>query len=900
MDGSNSEGGEIPAMTFVESQIQEIKSAATGRWTEILESAGIRLDVLDGKGHPCPKLCGSDLGGTDRFSAGKDFKETGAVFCRNCFNKESKIHPGDGIASVAWMLGMSNGRASQWIAKRLGLDLTSQASNNIVESTACNKCMPLEAFKLFGATPAQRGKKLVARVPVYNEHGEPFSYFDLAPGVKGWFQRGKGNSGLFFPGRLPVGGETWLLVEGVKDAAALVGLGFNAAGMPTCFLADKYSELFKGVNVVFVPDLDSAGQGGAQRSAKSLVGIAASIQVARLPGEIKKSDGDDVREVLKRVEGETLVRAAVSNATFWKPTNSGGDRPEVQLTLTEGAVAEEIVSLLGKLGWDSPWLPPQIQESCQLFVRNGVLVRPVVSEDLDTKGQSFILTVPPAILRERITQACQLYIESEKEGETEIQPVRPPKWLVDAIHQRTAYSSCIRPLTGIISSPTIRSDGTILQIPGYDDATGLIYKPNASFPLLPENPSIDDAKSAIELLLDVICDFPLQSDADRSAWVAYVLSLLGRTCVRGCVPMFVVTANTRASGKGKLADLASLIAFGRQSAKKPLTTQDEELRKTITTVVMEAIPSVLFDNIDVRLGGASLDLVLTSEIYSDRILGVSKSTGDVAMRTVWGATGNNVEFGSDVARRVLPIRLFTDLEYPELRSEFKHKDLVGWVVENRPELAIAALTILRAYFAAGCPEQANGTWGSFDNWSRIIRGALVWAGAADPLSTREFATGSDESKNLLRMLVAGLEEADPNGTGLTTKEIERLTSHRIDESPTCPILQEAVAQICGSRFNSRRFGKKLHSFKGRNIDGKKITSTATTGGVSRWTVKEVGKGFGGCSGYAAANYAGEIEMNFSIPKLDTYAYRNQGETDPLKPSNPLCSNDLSGLDRGVI
>ena len=87
---------------------------------------------------------------------------------------------------------------------------------------------------------------------------------------------------------------------------------------------------------------------------------------------------------------------------------------------------------------DSPWLPPQIQESCQLYVQSGVLVRPVVSEDLYTKGQSFIQTVPPAILRERITQVCQLYLESDKDGETEIQTVLPPKWLVEAIQQRTA------------------------------------------------------------------------------------------------------------------------------------------------------------------------------------------------------------------------------------------------------------------------------------------------------------------------------------------------------------------------------------------------------------------------------------------------------------------------------
>ena len=121
-------------------------------------------------------------------------------------------------------------------------------------------------------------------------------------------------SGMFFPGRLPQPGETWILVEGVKDAAALIGLGFHAAGMPTCELADKYSRLFEGVNVVIVPDLDQPGQRGAQRTGGRLVGIAASVLVVRLPGEIRETNGDDVRDILRRPDGERLVRDAIDNA----------------------------------------------------------------------------------------------------------------------------------------------------------------------------------------------------------------------------------------------------------------------------------------------------------------------------------------------------------------------------------------------------------------------------------------------------------------------------------------------------------------------------------------------------------------------------------------------------------
>jgi len=38
--------------------MQAIKSAASGRWPEVLSTlGGIPLDILDGKHHPCP-MCG--------------------------------------------------------------------------------------------------------------------------------------------------------------------------------------------------------------------------------------------------------------------------------------------------------------------------------------------------------------------------------------------------------------------------------------------------------------------------------------------------------------------------------------------------------------------------------------------------------------------------------------------------------------------------------------------------------------------------------------------------------------------------------------------------------------------------------------------------------------------------
>ena len=257
----------------------EVKQTAAGRWREIITAlTGANLDFETDKETPCPK-CDGDT----RFQRFKDFDQTGGVTCRHCHNGKTSPKCGDGIAAVAWLNGVSIQDAAQAIADYLGLTTVTVVEGHIsgtIGMVCADKRMPIEAFKQFGPMVDQRGKLTVARVPVYNESGEVFSYFDLSPGNKGWFKKGKGNSGLFFPGRLPQPGETWLVVEGVKDAAALVGLGFDAVGLPTSTMNKKYSALFAGCDIVIVPDLDTGGIEGAQSTGGRLVGIAASVKVA--------------------------------------------------------------------------------------------------------------------------------------------------------------------------------------------------------------------------------------------------------------------------------------------------------------------------------------------------------------------------------------------------------------------------------------------------------------------------------------------------------------------------------------------------------------------------------------------------------------------------------------------
>ncbi|MFY8202049.1 MAG: hypothetical protein ACOVLE_15345, partial [Pirellula staleyi] len=282
----------------------------------------------------------------------------------------------------------------------------------------------------------------------------------------------------------------------------------------------------------------------------------------------------------------------------------------------------------------------------------------------------------------------------------------------------------------------------------------------------------------------------------------------------------------------------------------------------------------LFDNLDIQLGGAALDAAITSATWSDRVLGQSRMTGELPMRTIWSATGNNMAFGSDVGRRVLPIRLQSPLETPENRSGFVHPDLLSWIESQRPMLAVAALTILRAYFVSGCPIQAGGEWGSFESWSARIRGAIVWAGGADPLPTRATALSGDDTAALVAKLITGIEQADPSGIGLTTKEIHRKTFGNQGELEENEALAEAVFEICGEHFNGRQFGRRARGFVGRVHGGKFLVADSARGGVCRWRVRSVAGGFanGGFGGLGGSNPA-HLELESSVSQ------------QPSQPSN---------------
>jgi len=272
-------------------------------------------------GLPLNKREGHDLAGPCiaciSSNAFRLHQDTGVAQCYSCGGKWSPFQ-------VAEVVLRDRGQAKALMVE-LGLfkpvpsatgQPVSVAPPDPIAVIAKAKGVTPESLRVFGAEAVSPGS---IRLPAYGPDGRTCTTFSMAlQGGKGLFAKGK-PAGLFLPHeedevRLPRPGDTWHLVEGPKDAAALRGMGLLACGMNTCRLAAKFARLFTGVHVILIPDRDRAGEEGAQHSARVLRGVAPSVRLAVLPAEFKESDGEDVRDVLRRPGGRELVLQAITDA----------------------------------------------------------------------------------------------------------------------------------------------------------------------------------------------------------------------------------------------------------------------------------------------------------------------------------------------------------------------------------------------------------------------------------------------------------------------------------------------------------------------------------------------------------------------------------------------------------
>ncbi len=397
-------------------------------------------------------------------------------------------------------------------------------------------------------------------------------------------------------------------------------------------------------------------------------------------------------------------------------------------------------------------------------------------------------------------------------------------------------------LAGIITVPTLRADGSILQEPGYDKATGLILEPaQGAYSSIPDRPSQAEAASALALLGHLIETFPFVDGASRSVALSAILTALIRRSLP-TAPLHAFSAPVPGSGKSMLVDITSVIATGRSAGVIAQGQGEEELQKRLGALLMAGEQVIAIDNCEAPLGGEFLCAVLTQPVVRARILGRSEAP-ELPTNAFITATGNNLVLLGDMTRRALLCQLNPGTERPELR-EFESNP-IRLAEQHRASLVAAGLTILRAYHVAGYPD-APTPLGSFEIWSRWVRGSLMWLGEADPLETMETARETDPRLEALSTLVHEWYAVMPDKP-VTVRELiehatEQVTPFSQGFSPSARAnfrhgeLREVLLVVAGEggAINSKRLGRWLATQQGRLVDGLCIQRSTLSAGIQRW------------------------------------------------------------------
>lgn len=424
-------------------------------------------------------------------------------------------------------------------------------------------------------------------------------------------------------------------------------------------------------------------------------------------------------------------------------------------------------------------------------------------------------------------------------------PEDAPAYIASAIIAKNGGRN-FRKLTAVTTAPTLRPDGSVLDEPGHDATTGLMYVTTEAYPVsVPLAPTVEQALNALAKLWQPVRLFPFADEVAVGVTLASMMSACLRPTLPTC-PAFGFDAPAAGTGKTLLAKCVAALATGGDVAVLPPTNQEDECRKRLFAALRGGFKVLLWDNVRDPLGNSVIDSFLTSSLFADRVLGVSENV-ELHNRSLFLVSGNNLVLTGDTHRRILLARLDAQIETP-FKREFEF-DPFTEVCNNRQVLVLAALTMVRAYIAAGRPKVASGRIASFELWDDLVRQPLCWLRErmlesgrdlkdfpmfVDPAESIDRAASENpETSKLAALLNAWIPAFGTTPTS-PAQAIARANEGHGAQSELSDALEEIAGQ--NGKLNVRMLGRWLERHAGQLCNGLRLVLANKTNGLKRWTV----------------------------------------------------------------
>jgi hypothetical protein len=491
-------------------------------------------------------------------------------------------------------------------------------------------------------------------------------------------------------------------------------------------------------------------------------------------------------------------------------------RPVATLKLAQGELPQIIAQIMERMALDG-----------EVFERGGRLMR--LAEDE-------LITVEKPWLQTNLERAYSFMVFDTRHNDWARKDC-PEKIALRILAERGNWG--LPKLSGLVGFPVMRPDGSVIQRPGYDDATGLLYLNDDIDAPIPH--ALDKAAlvEALRRIWEPFALFPFDSDISRGVFLSALLTTVVRPTLP-TAPAFLIRAFTPGTGKTLLSECLMLLV-GAPVKAMPLPENNEEIGKRLFSILLTGRAGSILDNLSGVIDSPDLCVFLTSAEPEGRILGQSEIRSAVN-RMLWVLNGNNVSAGGDTFRRILPITLDANSESPETRKfTFNPREIVS---ASSDRLRTDLLSVLLTYQWEGAPVVGDGALGSFDEWERLIRQCVCWliregvapASMADPIKVLELNKAEDPFHrqhaevletwfNLYRDRV------------VYVREISKLVDEFTHTAAGAAFV-EVVKEIAPARggFNGRYFAGWLRRHKGRVVGGLRLDAGDSTKKEPGWFV----------------------------------------------------------------
>ena len=227
--------------------------------------------------------------------------------------------------------------------------------------------------------------------------------------------------------------------------------------------------------------------------------------ITKVHGEANQPEahGRTARDSCRGLASAAATCAACRDAGDVRRSRSQADREAPRLSRQKrdrGADTYEGRAVITVGGADDNGNRPEqalLAAGVPFYERSNVLVRPIV-KDVDTfhgdqTKVAQLVPVEQAYLRRKLSDVADWY-RFDKRGRSGFPD--PPHDVCTSL-LASAGDWPFPSIAGILTSPTMRPDGTILSALGFDPATRLLMVDSPAMPPIPDHPTKDDAVKAL-------------------------------------------------------------------------------------------------------------------------------------------------------------------------------------------------------------------------------------------------------------------------------------------------------------------------------------------------------------------------------------------------------------------